>query len=484
MPFNSDIKIVAKALEQFHKDSISRSKPVINQQGLEQIITELNLGFFAREGGLSGKALELFLAKYFDYVTRLHHPHYLGHQCAPPYYSSALGTLINGFANNVSSIFEMAPASASIEHFIINWMLEKVGWEKAVLGRFTENDLSPHGGGILVNGGSIANLTALVMARSRAFPEIWKEGNPSNLAILLPAQSHYSLTKAAGILGIGANSVYFLEVDDNGKVRPEKITNTLKRTIDNGQIPIALAANACSTSVGLYDPLDELGDFCNENGIWFHVDGAHGASALLSEKHKRLLKGVEKADSLVWDAHKLLQTPSLCAALLVRNHNYLDNGFKLYQDASYIFHEKDQPGFDSIQHTIETTKSGLGEQLFFVMGAIGEKGLSDYLDHKYQLTLEAHEYISNCPDFECPVFPESNILCFRVAGDDKLQLDIRNRLTVERKFYITTVIFKAKRYLRLVFMSPNTTLNTVKELVQEISRLKKIVCSNVPSQTR
>ena len=477
MTFNSDIQIVANALERFYQDSLNGSKAVINQERPDNIINNLNLATHTKKGGLTGAVLEEFLENYFSYVTRLHHPGNLGHQCAPPYYSSALGTLINGFLNNVSSIYEMGPASACLELFIVNWMLEKTGWEKMPQEPVSDKGIRGHGGGVLVNGGSIANLTALIIARTHAIPEVWKSGNPDNLAILLPAQSHYSLTKAAGILGIGADAVYFLEVDQSGKVRPDRISAVLKRALDNNHLPIALTANACSTSVGVYDPLDEIGDFCNENGLWFHVDGAHGASALISTKHRGVLKGVEKANSLVWDAHKLLQTPSLCAALLVRDHNDLNKGIRLYQDASYIFHEKEQRGFDSIHNTIETTKSGLGEQLFFTMGAIGEKGLINYIDRQYQLTQEAFDYISSLADFECAVIPESNILCFRLTGSDKLQLDIRNRLTLEGKFYITTVLFNRRRYLRLVLISPNSSLATIKELVAEVLRLKEIVCA-------
>jgi len=473
MPFHPDFNIVAKALHQFYADSVNADQPVVHQQEPEQIISELKLEHYVREGGLEAGALKEFLETYFSYVTRLHHPHYLGHQCAPPHYASALGTFITGFANTVSSIYEMGPASVSIEFFVLNWMLEKIGWDPVPNDRIIKDTGVSHGGGILVNGGSIANLTALLIARTRAYPGVWQEGCPADLAIMLPSESHYSLTKAAGILGIGSKAVFHLASDKQGKVLPDKIPEILKKIKDNGQIPMALVANACSTPVGMYDPLEEIGEICNEHGVWFHVDGAHGASALISEKHKGLLKGIGNADSLVWDAHKLLQTPSLCAALLVRDHQFLDGGIALHQDASYLFHEKKHEAFDSIHRTIETTKSGLGEPLFFVLGSLGEKGLAEYIDRQYQLTKEAYDYIRGCPYFECPALPESNILCFRVAGGDKLQLDIRNHLINEGSFYITTVVFKGKRFLRLVFMSSSTTLETVKVLVTEILKLRE-----------
>ncbi len=468
MSFSSDIQIVKRALLEFYGDSVFARKSVINQEGLAEITVDLGLAFYAENGGLTGNNLSLFLRKYLSYATRLHHPRYLGHQCAAPHYSSVLGAMVNSFTNNVASIYEMGPASVSIEYFLVNWMLEKAGWEKAPLNPATTAEKGTYGGGVLVDGGSIANLTALLFARSTVVPDVWENGNPSDLAILLPSESHYSLTKAAGILGIGAKSIYYLKIDDRGSIIPDKIPVMYQKLIDEGKRPIAMAANACSTAVGIYDPIDEIAEFCTANNLWLHIDGAHGASALLSHKHRGLLKGIEKADSLVWDAHKLLQTPSLCAALLVRNHKHMEQGFQLQKNASYLFHKKIQPGFDSIHRTIETTKSGLGEKLFFVLGALGEKGLMAFIDHQYEITLSAYLYIDKLDDFECPIRPESNILCFRCQLSDEEHLNIRNQLTIDGTFYITTVVFHKKRYFRLVFMSPSTTITHIKDLIANI----------------
>lgn len=473
MSFTADAEIITKALTHFRENSISAQRPVINQECLETLIHKLNLRSYIRSGGLTKENLSEFINQYLSYATRLHHPSYFGHQCAPTHYAGALGSFVDGFTNNVMAVYEMGPAAASIEYFMINWLLEKVGWQPAPLKLSSKSNQSDFGGGVLVNGGSIANLTALIIARNRIVPEVWQEGSPPDLAILSPSESHYSIDKAAGILGIGKNSIYSLEVDGKGAIVPEKLPVALNRLLNDGKRPIALIANACSTSVGIYDPLEEIAAFCRENHLWLHVDGAHGASALISEKHKGCLKGVEKADSLIWDAHKLLQTPSLCAALLVREHRHLDTG--IHQEASYLFHEKEQPGFDFIQRTIECTKSGLGVKLFFVVAAIGEKGLAEYIDKQYDLAMKSYEYIQKQNDFECPVVPQSNILCFRIEGSDQKQISIRNKLTAEGSFYLTTTLFNEKRYLRLVFMSSNTRLLEVHNLIDRIREINDVV---------
>ncbi|HRZ99094.1 MAG TPA: pyridoxal-dependent decarboxylase, partial [Candidatus Paceibacterota bacterium] len=225
----------------------------------------------------------------------------------------------------------------------------------------------------------------------------------------------------------------------------------------------------CSTAVGIYDPLEEIGEFCRQQHLWLHVDGAHGASALLSPKHQYRLKGIELADSLTWDAHKMLQTPVLCAALLVRDHRTLDQTFE--QDASYLFHDKERPGVDFAHRTIECTKAGLGLKFFMVLGALGEAGLGAFVERQYELAEQAYEYIQRQPGFECAVQPQSNILCFRRAGDDDLQLRIRDRLNAQGSFYLSSTFFGGKRYLRMALMNPHTRLEDIQKLLVTIQSM-------------
>ncbi len=469
MSFLSDAEIVINALNDYYHESISAEKPVIRQKPIKELIEDLKLASYVKKGGLSKGRLSEFLNQYFLNTTRLHHPSYMAHQVSIPHYSGALGALIDGFTNNPMSIYEMGPAATSIEYFMINWLLEKVGWIPAPYHWQKKDEKSSFGGGILTHGGSLANLTAMIAARNKSAPDAWKKGNPKDLAILVPKGSHYSIARAAGIIGIGHDAMYHLDVNEKGAVIPDKLKSAYDGLIGDGKRPIALVANACSTAVGIYDPLDEIGDFCRENHLWLHVDGAHGASALLSEKYKYLLKGVEKADSVTWDAHKLMRVPTLCAILLMRDHRNIDNAFE--QEASYIFHDKEQPGFDFIHRTVECTKAGLGLKLFMVLAALGENGLSEYIERQVELAAEAYEYIQNLHGFECAVKPQSNILCFRVKGSDGLQLKIRDKLMAEGDFYISSTSFNDIRYLRLSIMNPCTDMDSIRKLVQRIREL-------------
>lgn len=470
MPFLPDAEIVIAALNEYFRESAAAEKPVIRQVPLGDLIRDLGLAASVKTGGLTDGRLSAFLNTYLASTTRLHHPSYLSHQVAVPHYAGALGALIDGFTNNPMAIYEMGPAAAAIEYFIINWMLEKVGWVPSPVGVQKKTEQEYFGAGVLTHGGSLANLTAMLAARQKIAPDAWERGNPWDLVLLAPAGCHYSIARCTGILGMGQNALYHIDTDERGAVIPDRLPAIYERLRNEGKRPMALVANACSTAVGIYDPLQEIGAFCREKAIWFHVDGAHGASALLSEKYRHLLKGVEMADSLTWDAHKLMRVPGLCAALLVHDHRNIDGVFE--QEASYLFHEKEQPGFDFIHRTVECTKAGLGLKLFLVLAALGERGLAQYIERQIALTREAFDYVSRLPGFQCAVEPQSNILCFRVEGSDRLQLDIRDTLIAEGSFYLSTTVFNGKRYLRLSIMNPDTSLDTIKKLVQRIGELR------------
>ena len=469
MSFLTDAATVASALDEYHREAENREQPVVNQPPLAELVDRLDLAYYAENGGLADEALAQFIAKYLPATTRLHHPGYMAHQVAVTHYAGALGSLIDGFTNNAMAIYEMGPAAASIEYFVINWMLAKVGWKPAPY-QAGRNVGEIHGGGVLTHGGSLANLTVLTAARSHVAPEVWDDGNPGDLAVLAPRDCHYSIARAAGILGIGQKALYELETDARGVIIPDRLPAAYARVCSEGKRIVALVANAASTAVGLYDPLHEIGTFCREESLWFHVDGAHGASALLSERYRELLRGVELADSLVWDTHKFLRTPTLCAAVLVRDAATLDRAFT--QEASYLFHDKAQPGIDLIHRTVECTKAGLGLRFFLVLGALGERGLAEYVDSRVDLAADAYRYIHALPDFECAVEPQSNILCFRVKGlTDEAQLALRDALDASGHFYISTTLFAGKRYLRLSLMHPHTNMDDIRRLIAEVYQL-------------
>ena len=227
---------------------------MVSQPPIEDLVAALDLEGHARRGGLTGRRLAAFLDRYLASATRLHHPGYMAHQVAVPHPAGALASLVDGFTNNAMAIYEMGPSAAAIEFWVLNWMIGKIGWTPTPYPRDAQS-AEPHAGGVLTHGGSLANLTALLAARSAVAPEAWERGTPPDLALLVPAESHYSVARAAGILGLGSAAIYALDVDSAGRILPDRITACLRRVREDDRRPMALVANACSTALGLYDRL-------------------------------------------------------------------------------------------------------------------------------------------------------------------------------------------------------------------------------------
>ena len=468
--FKSNAKNVVDALANYLHECEDGSQKVINQPTIFDIVNDLDIGPLLESGGLTGNKLENFVKQYLKTTTKMHHNRYMAHQVSVPHPTGSLGSFIDGLTNNAMAIYEMGPGATAIEIHMINWMLKKIGWVPApISGDPKTTQVKSYGSGVMTHGGSLANLTAMITARSAMFPNFWRDGNTGDVVVLVPEQSHYSLKRTIGILGLGEKNCISIPSDEDGRVIPNKLPKLIKNLKKNGKKIMAIVGNACGTAAGLYDPLDEIGAICKEHNIWFHVDAAQGAGAIVCDEYRYLVNGIEKADSVVWDAHKMFRTPVLSAAVLVKNYRHLDNAFT--QEASYLVHDKEQPGIDQMMRAVECTKSGLGLKMFMSIAAMGEKGLIDYISSRTKLAVEAAKYIEIQSDIECPVTPETCILCFRIGKNDQRQLEIRKKLLKDGNFYISTTYYKNARWLRCVIINPNTTLDDIKELIYEVRKI-------------
>lgn len=460
-------------LKSYLKDSQEGKGGVLDQIPAVELAEKMKLVDWVKNGGLNTANLDSFLDVYLSYSQRMHHPHYIGHQVAVPHLASGIADFIHGSINNPMAIYEMGPSAAVIEKTMVNWMLQKVGWFNSE--SITEfGDIEGNGTGVFTHGGSIANLTAMLAARACIAPEAWDEGTPNDLVVLTSAVSHYSISRSISIIGLGKKRVVAVPVDEYERMRVDNLRETIAETLGKGKRIMAVIANACATTTGLYDPILEIGQICKEFGLWFHVDGAHGASALISSKERHLLKGVELADSMIWDTHKMLRTSTLAAAVLFRNPKHMIEAFK--QKGSYLFHEKENKGFDFMPYTVECTKAAIATKLFWVLAAEGESGLAKFVEDQYAITRKFHDFIQGHTSFECPYFPEANILCFRYKDGDssnEYQLEIRNLIVESGLFYITSSELNGIRYLRLTVINPLTTKEHIGSLLKLIIKKAK-----------
>lgn len=404
--------------------------------------------------------------KVIEQSMHLHHPCCIGHQIASPLPLAALCDLTSSFLNNPSDMFETGPVGTVMEKILINWMAKLIGFSADASGFFT-------------SGGSLGNLTALLAARqAKAGYDVWKDGvnSASKLTVLVSEQAHYSIKKAAQIIGLGENGVMLVPADEKFCMDIGALRQKYNEANSEDKKIIAVVCDSCSTATGSYDPIDLIADFCEEHDLWLHVDGAHGASALLSNKYKGLLKGIERADSVIWDGHKMMLMPSLVTAVIFKNSK---NSYKAFsQEAPYLFEkDKHEEWYNFIHRTFECTKPTIGLKLFISLMIYGEDFFANYVTSRYDLTKKFAQLIKEQPDFELAVEPQSNIICFRyIPRDFKgdiniLQKNIRKKILETGSFYIVKVDLNNRIYFRCTVINPLTNENEIKDLLTLIRKL-------------
>ncbi len=396
------------------------------------------------------------LARIAAASTALANPRCMAHQVPPPLPAAALAELVAALLNNGMAVYEMGPASVPIELAVIDWMCRTLGMPAGA-------------GGVMTSGGSLGNLTALLAMR-QAKAGVWKDGITQPLAVLVSADSHYSIARALAIMGLGERGAIPVPVDAHHRMTGAAVERVLAST---GARVIGIVAAAGSTATGAFDPLDELADIAAREQLWLHVDAAHGGGVALSASQRAKLRGIERADSIVWDAHKLLMMPALVTAVLFRRE--ADSYAAFAQQASYLFGERNW--WDLGHRTLECTKRAMGIELWAALRAVGEAWFGEVVDRQHALACELAAKVDAAPDFELALPPESNIVCYRHVGVPAgTDLDAHNRALRERvvhdgRFYIVGTQLPTGYHLRSTLMNPLTESRDLDELLEHLRAL-------------
>lgn len=453
--YRQNVQTACELLARHLDDSLRGKGKVLVQDGIEDIARQLDFDRVVARGGADVGALVSVL---LENSNKLHHPGYIGHQVAVPMAGAAVADLVNGSTNNSMPVYEMGPAASALERKLIGWALGKVGWQA-------------EGSGVMTHGGSLSNLTCLLAARASALPDAWEKGVPPGCCILVPESSHYSNGKAAAVMGLGMAGALKIPVDGEFRVPLAALVRTYEDAVKAGKKVLAVVANACATATGSYDDLKAIGRFCREKKVWLHVDGAHGAGAVITKRYRHYYDGIELADSMTWDTHKMMATSALCGMALFKKKSAMLKTFS--QEATYIFNSFEKPGEDISVNTLECTKSMLSLKLFFNLALVGEEGLSALVEDLYDRTMGFYRLISSRPGFSCLCKPDANILCFRYGEDSALQDRIRQKLVLEGDTYITRATVHGKSYLRLSVMNPYTEERHVVAMCERVEQLAK-----------
>ena len=395
-------------------------------------------------------------------AMNLHSPRYVGHQVTATLPTATMAAFVDSFLNNSGAVYEMGMTTNALEKIVTNWFSRLLG--------FSENTY-----GVITSGGTLANLTALLTARAVNAPDdVWKNGSKTRLAVMVSEQAHYCVDRAARIMGLGDDGVIKVPTDENFEMKTELLETLLADAKARGIHVFAIVGSACTTSTGSYDNLEKVADFCEKNKIWMHVDGAHGGVVVLSEKYKYLVKGIERADSVIVDFHKMLLVPALTTGVFYRNVK--DSYQTFSQKASYLFATEDEDWFNSGKRTFECTKPGLVLRIYSILRTYGADVFKDTVEYLYDLGKVFAEKIKQNPAFELAIEPPTNIVCFRFIGAKDVDLNILNTKIREKiiengRFYIVSTVLNGKVYLRVSLMNPLTTMKELEELLGFIGGL-------------
>jgi L-2,4-diaminobutyrate decarboxylase len=399
----------------------------------------------------------------------LHDPRYIGHQVAASVPMAGLFDAVGSLTNQAMAIYDMGPWATAVEWAMVERLGRQIGWTP---GNFS---------GLVTHGGSLANLTALLTARNVVFPQSWQQGlfHPGRPpALVVHADAHYCVARAAGILGLGTDQVLRIGLDRERRMDVGRLEDTLRALRAENRPILAAVACACSTPVGAFDKLDEVADVCGRYGVWLHVDAAHGGAACLSPRHRHLVAGLGRADSLIWDAHKMLFVPALCAFVLYRNAAHRFAAFQ--QEAPYLF-DPVAPGlaeFDSALRTVECTKRAAALGLWGLWSLFGPQLFADLVDLTFALGQVLYGKLAAAPDFLPLHEPQCNIVVFRhvppalrdappeVVG--QFQLELRRRLIESGQFYIVSTRLDGVGALRVTIINPLTTADHLDQLLAAI----------------
>lgn len=390
--------------------------------------------------------------------NHLHHPGYVGHQVSALHPLAAFGELVAGFLNNGMAVYEMGPAATAIEREVVAWFARELRMPASTDGVFT-------------SGGSIGNLTALLAMRElRAGDSAWEHGTRAKpqLCVLVSEQAHYSIARAARILGWGRDGALGVPVDGDDRMRLDALAARLAEARAKGFQVLGVVASACTTATGAFDPLEGIADLCAREGLWMHVDGAHGSPAALSPKYRALVAGIECADSVVADAHKMLLVPALSTAVLFRRER--DSWATFAQEASYLFAGN---SWDHAQRTLECTKRMLALPLYLLLECVGRDELARHVERCFDLARSFADQLLAAPDFELARTPQANIVCFRhtpanTPDLDALQARLRERVLSSGRFYLVQTRLNGALWLRTTLINPFTTEGDLAELLDAL----------------
>jgi len=442
-------KVIDAIVEHFDTQNSKNPVSLASREEMDALFLEN-----APESGTdSEEVLDFVIKKVLKESNIVSHPKSFSFVPGPSNFISAMAdTLATGF-NVFSGGWAASPAAAELEIVTINWLLK--------LFKFPVKN----GGGIFTSGGSMANLTALVTARRQ------KCGDDFSKAIIyMSDQTHSSNIKAIRTIGFRKDQVRIIPTDMEFKLSMNKLKNAIAKDRLEGYTPFCMIATAGTTNTGTIDPLDEIATLCKQENLWFHIDGAYGGAAILSNKGSKALKGIQKADSLTVDPHKWFFQPYEMGCLLVRNHKWLSQTFT--EKPEYLRDiEGNTSEINFYDHGVQLTRRFRALKLYMSIKTYGLNSFKEAVSYSIDLAEKTENYIRKSANWEVVSPATLAVINFRYnpirQSFSEKELDLLNqkiseRIVASKEALLVTTILQKQVVLRMCLINPRTTFDDVK----------------------
>ncbi|MGB3763795.1 MAG: pyridoxal-dependent decarboxylase [Ornithinimicrobium sp.] len=415
------------------------------------------------------------------------HPRFVNQNFAGPDPLSVVGDWLASALNTTGATFEAAPVFTLMESAVLSKLGRIVGYVDS------GDDPIPHlPPGMFCPGGSSGMLYALQLARHRMRPDLLRTGGTGErMTVFVSESGHYATTKCAAVMGIGTDAVVTVAADDDGAIIPAALDAAIRKSLTAGEVPFAVVATSGTTVTAGFDDLDALADITRDHGLWLHVDGCYGASALFSPTHAHLLQGVERSDSVVWNLHKMMGMTQQCTALLVHEPELLEPCFALQAD--YLFQpDKLHVEYDSGDRTFQCARRVDVLKLWLAWKHHGDAGFAARIDHAVAMAEHARARIAASKGEFMPVAGTFTNVVFgwvpptmrpqsltpeaiRALDPDvraelhALAPKIKARMQIEGTAMVGFQPIDGLNTFRLLFMNPAVTTSDVDAMLDRIS---------------
>jgi len=449
-----DIKQIEKILPLIHEyltRGSSNNTPVVQYLDHETLKSELNLSI--GHEGVSFEEILKEIEKYLKFSVNTSHSQFFNQLFSGFNLPAFAGDVCASLTNTTMATFEAAPVATLIEETLVRKMCRLMGFDG--------------GEGILVSGGSQANMIATLCARNSTVPQIKHSGlnRDKKLVMFVSDQSHYSFFNAANIIGIGTKNVMKVKSDSHGRMIPGELEKAIKKTIQAGSIPFFIGATSGTTVLGSFDPLHAIAPIAQKYNIWFHVDACFGGSVILSSKYRHLLAGCEQADSIAWDPHKMMSIPLICSVILVKKKG------TLYKTCSasgteYLFHSQKDSLHDLGRMSLQCARRVDALKLWLAWKFHGDKGYDRIITNLFNLADYATKFVNKHRKLELLAPRNSVSVCFRYVVEKGIQSNhftimLRDQLHKTGKSLVNYASLHDHSAIRLMVTNPYLTTKDI-----------------------